>query len=799
MTYYDKRQIPEGVPSYDELTRALAAAARPFLFIDSREMSVLRRGLTKDGWKRRLYLQDAPADPTQLTGAGILARANRRLEKSVNIPARGGSAEDFFCDGGSCLTLPADCTRKPKYMCPVCGTNYTGGKYDAAIRWFEHQSLANDCLALSIVFQIERNPAYAEKAVEILRAYADTYSVPKSGISEGVIAIHSADEARWAVPLAQAYDLIFYSKAITRLERYAIEQNLFRRVADGLRINEPAGCAAAWQIAALGLIGCAIRDAGLLHWAIDSFAHILQNELGDEGIFPGSLDADHFRALSAFVFLAEAYSRMGVDLYSVSAGENRNLKSMFVVPLKMMYPSFELPSIDDGRFGCVLPLHLYEAAYRRWHDPLFAWTLKTGYGFAKHPAAKIHLLRKESFERDSLYALLLGRDLPRHSGVRKLHSMVMEDAGVCLLRHGGESGSTVTMDFGSPPNGDHCDQMGITLFAAGRLICPDYGVPGRGSRSSEYYRSTACHNTVMVDGKNRNETAGITLQQFSAAEYLQIVEAETDEVHSGVTHRRRIVMAGDITVVSDTLESNDPHSYDSMFRFEGRLRANDCKKSCSDGLHPMFCAAVSAEGKTQYGLQWENEDVGLAAHFAMDAPGMLITARCPAECTARTVPVAIARRHGSNARFDTILSSYTNTAPRITKCGSVYKIVREGACDWIRLADAACIETAGSDEIESDGGVAAVREVNGQLVAFGVYNGSYIRLRGEWILLAAGRFDRIEVLFNQRGPAVSFEGAEGDYLRLKCSSKAMNVNGNHISASTSDGIATIRLVGALAR
>jgi hypothetical protein len=145
-----------------------------------------------------------------------------------------------------------------------------------------------------------------------------------------------------------------------------------------------------------------------------------------------------------------------------------------------------------------------------------------------------------------------------------------------------------------------------------------------------------------------------------------------------------------------------------------------------------------------------------------------------------------------------LLVPYNQDLPRIERqSNKLYKVVRGNTTDWIYVADAPD-GPSGQVELESDARFATVREVDGEIFACGLYGGSYIKLKGEWLLLGAGPFDRVEVILDGRNPFVAFEGSTGDTLRLKCHSRAMRVNGHRISAATADGMATIRLVGVLA-
>ncbi|MEN6520766.1 MAG: heparinase II/III family protein [Armatimonadota bacterium] len=786
------------LPGKDEIARLLAASARPFVVASDRELSVLRRGLTKEGWKRSLYLQDAPEDAFSLSGTGLLARANQWLATSIEIPERGGSCSDFYCDDGTKLELPVHGSTSGEYRCPGCGKTYSGDKYSAAARWFHHNALANGCLALALVHQIDRDQEYAEKAIEILLSYAKAYPASSTGEDLGGMMDQPQDEAAWIIPLAQSYDLVYHSRFLTPVDRDAVENKLLRQAAQRLAKLDVTGSEASWRLAAVGIVGCALKDAGLLSASLADFSNQIKNELGHDGIWPESVHTHHFSSLSAFIHIAEACSRIGIDLFNYQPAPRRCLKSMFTAPISYAYPSFQLPAINNGPYSSNLPLSLYEIAFRRWTDPVFAWVLRTGYDYSKYPESDIHINHRREFTRSSFYAFLFGRDLPGRVQEPKLVSTNHPGLGICTLRSGG--GSMLTFDYGPFLQHGQLDKMGITLYANNKPLCADYGTPGSGSAIADYYKGTFCHNTVVVDGSHQHPTSESRLLEFRQGEYLQIAKAESKEAYPGVHHIRRVMMACDIALVQDTLESDSEHVYDWLLRCEGELCDLPPATGHTTDTPEWITKAISLGEMADFTARWHDGDSGLASFFSMDAPGTAMRARCPAETAARTVPLVCLRRKGKKASYLSLLIPYSGDAPKIACSGNAIKIIRGDTVNWIYTAGLSQNHTGSSNksEIESDAEMAAVSEVNGEVVCCGLYNGSYVKLRGEPLLMAAGQFDRIEIRLDSRNPIIAFEGASGGYLRLKCHSRAMRVNGHRISATGFDGMATIRLVGVLA-
>ncbi len=394
--------IPDSEGHVVDLAKILAANPRPCVLMNEREISVLRRSLTKDGWKRSLYLQPAEGLQFVYTGAGIMSIANQSLDMDVTIPARGGHYHKFFCDCGNRLTIPEDLKISPQYHCAACGKGYSGEDFDGAVLYMQHQRLAGAVLSLAIVYAIEKDRAYSDKAAEILVKYAQAYPGPHTDYTTGGILYQSLCEAVWIIPLAQAYDLIYYSRSLADTDRQLVENRLFRQVADGLRSVGIHGNWGSWHLSAVGVIGLSIKDAELVNYALESLASQLTNQLGEDGLWPESVHTYHFYPLRAFVHFAEGCYRLGIDLYNWEPSPGKSLKAMFNAPLQYMYPSFRLPAINDGWYDSFLPLDLYEIAHRRWDDPAFAWVLKRGYRFGENPLnddqqEHIHAFRRSLF------------------------------------------------------------------------------------------------------------------------------------------------------------------------------------------------------------------------------------------------------------------------------------------------------------------------------------------------------------------------------------------------------------------
>ncbi|MBP6963203.1 MAG: alginate lyase family protein [Armatimonadetes bacterium] len=691
-------------------SNAGASDLRPRVLLNSQELVRLREEVKKDGWKKDLY-HTTPNPYALSLGQGIKADADLWLDREIVIPGRSGHFHNFFCDDGNQLEVPSDMKEHPEgYKCPVCGKVYQGERYDGGIRWWEHNMLSRGAFALALTYAIEGDARYAEKAVEILSKYADAYPGPHTSAVEGGIMYQSLCESVWSIPLAWAYDLTYDPSAMTPELREKIEGKLFRPVAAGLKAMGIGGNWGSWHLSATGVIGYAIGDQELIDYAVTSFKSQIANQLGDDGLWPESVHTYHFYPLGAFLYLAEAAWQSGTDLFHWEAKPGKSLKAMFTSPLGYMYPDTRLPAINDGWFNSFLPLDQYELAYLRTGDPEIGWALREGY-------------LAQNAKRAGLWAFLKGDGFECECPKPELRSTNFPVLGIATLRS--DDKSMLTFDYGPYLGHGQPDKMGITLWANGKLWVADYGTCGYGSPALAWYRSTAGHNTVIVDGKNQAGTKERKLNCFEGDELFEVAEAETEEAYPGVVHGRTVIRVGGYYVMLDRLTSDSEHTYDWLLRSEGDLRMGLIPSDTSDAPEYAFVDSVrthSADGKWQ--ARWDLGGQGLGLFMLDQGTYTVASAKCPAETTNHRVPLIISRKTGKSAEFTSVLYPYDGKLYVVCDVEhGLVKVIHDGLTDWIYVGQA----EQGSP-LTTDGRFALVRVKDGQPLLTRVVGGKTV----EW-------------------------------------------------------------------
>lgn len=170
-------------------------------------------------------------------------------------------------------------------------------------------------------------------------------------------------------------------------------------------------------------------------------------------------------------------------------------------------------------------------------------------------------------------------------------SRVFVESGYAVLRSGWgqterfQDERYLVMDCGPLGEGNHghLDALNIEAAAYGRSLIVD---PGRYSYNEQgepnwraLFRSTAYHNTVVVDGRNqtRYEPAGsrykvrgpapfCTIQRFVCAPLFDFLHAQASSYEYPVVHERMVFFAvPDYWIVADILRAEQPHNYDVLF------------------------------------------------------------------------------------------------------------------------------------------------------------------------------------------------------------------------------------------
>jgi hypothetical protein len=173
----------------------------------------------------------------------------------------------------------------------------------------------------------------------------------------------------------------------------------------------------------------------------------------------------------------------------------------------------------------------------------------------------------------------------------------------------------------------HADALAIHVSIGGvaALIDPGTCCYGGEPRWRSYFRSTAAHNTVTVDGLSQAKESGPFL--WSAPYSCRLLHAALgpdggailiachDGYRSqGVVHYRAVKIVPGFILVLDRLEGTTPHGLALHWHFAGEARAVDGTYGL-DAVRGFRCKATGGEPRVLYGSEvpragWRSERYG---------------------------------------------------------------------------------------------------------------------------------------------------------------------------------------------
>jgi heparinase II/III-like protein len=170
------------------------------------------------------------------------------------------------------------------------------------------------------------------------------------------------------------------------------------------------------------------------------------------------------------------------------------------------------------------------------------------------------------------------------------------DGGYFIQRSGWGEGKDSFRDerfliFDCGPLGDgghgHYDLLNIEIAAHNRPLVIDpgrYTYSEQGSNWRRWFKSTAAHNTVSVDGldqtpyrrgKPKAQIAQGRLVERLSAPGLDVLCGEATSPAYEVVHTRRIFfVAGEYWIIADRLRGNRPHRFDLRFHLSPEAQGN---------------------------------------------------------------------------------------------------------------------------------------------------------------------------------------------------------------------------------
>jgi len=444
--------------------------------------------------------------------------------------------------------------------------------------------------------------------------------------------------------------------------------------------------------------------------------------------------ASGYHLVSTFCFLQilDLAERNGVR---VSDTYRRIAERMVEFVMRIMKPHGVYPMFKDGDESDVFGVR---ASHGLWEDINnlnmledsndLRWVLKTGARMFQRP--------------DMLYVATHGRE----GATPRFGSTALPDAGFYVMRSGWQHddlyaaftcGELGVMDQNCVHG--NADALSIDVSGYGATLLID---PGRYIYEGSWrvwFKSTAAHNTVTVDGQDSSELADEWMFRTKARSVLNCWSTTdrydyVDGCHEGyrrladpVTHRRRIIFVKPhFWLVVDDLTAAEGHVYDQYFHFaEGAELSRShsfsflAKYPNGAGVLVKPLAAGDLEVQTYFGSTdpiqgWVSYD------YAVKVP---------------VHTVQYTRTTTGGARFVALLAPFRKDPPALSvePCGpEAFRVVNSENSWYIALGDGSITR---SRDFEFDGdALCASFDPAGKLADFFSARASLVRYQGKVLL-----------------------------------------------------------------
>jgi hypothetical protein len=423
-----------------------------------------------------------------------------------------------------------------------------------------------------------------------------------------------------------------------------------------LLLRDSAAISAEWTakvLAALWVHATHVRR-NLSHYSSPT-THLTGEALGlfyVATIFPEFRDAARWRELSINILVAESdaqigrdgvhfeqstcYHRYTAETYlhflllagrtDVPAQVTERVRQMVEFMLAIRQPDRTIPRIGDDDGGTLLPLvrrspddgrGIFGVAATLFQRTDFAWA-------AGGPAPEVFwLLGTEGIARfDQLQPAPPGSDASR----------VFPSGGYAVMRTGWEDDAhQVIVDvgpLGCPVSGGHghADLLSIQCAIFGEPCLVDAGTYCFTAESPwrDFFRSTAAHSTVVIDGRSQAEPAGPfgwrrqprgRLREWHSTPDFDFLDADHDGylgLPDPVVHRRRVIFVKPgFWILVDDLSGAARHQVDLTFQF--------APIAVTLGAHP-WARAETPNGRVLWVSPFPSAPVQPALHYGGTAP-----------------------------------------------------------------------------------------------------------------------------------------------------------------------------------
>lgn len=421
---------------------------------------------------------------------------NKDIAKKIYIQETGKATwgHYFLCPKHT-VQLEYDHMNPYEYRCPIDGEIFTGEPYEGA--WWRLCLEKNKIAAFefAIAYVATEDKKYLDIVHTILLGYAKYYpeyevygDIPYN--HPGKATYQVLDDATFGVYLAKAYDIV--KDTFTKEEQKFIENNLLYEI--GLHVknelvpqihnHEVANCCA------LGVIGIVIGNEEFIQRGVNEkygLKYQLDNAILEDGLWFEGTVGYHEYALLWFMEYEKMARNTEYSLFKDPHYRDR-LYTMLTFTKKLIKRNLDVPKLNDGSQNYATKYTIFEFGYYMIPDEEILFNLQ---------------LCTEVLPRTSVDSFIYGKELPQKK--ERIFKNYFSEVGSNLaIIHGSDERHFLYKALPYGGEHDHYDRLAISFSAFGKDICADLGTAsGYGAPLHyAYFKNTATHNTVVIDGDN---------------------------------------------------------------------------------------------------------------------------------------------------------------------------------------------------------------------------------------------------------------------------------------------------------
>ncbi|MEN6627718.1 MAG: hypothetical protein ABFD69_15945 [Candidatus Sumerlaeia bacterium] len=416
--------------------------------------------------------------------------------------------------------------------CKNCGTEFKldesapeGENVNSVIRSRRLIYIVAGVDAAGIVYQIEGDKRYAEKAAAVIERFAEVYKGYKNTNSTSQVfrlrpphpyysRINgwSYFDGQTNKKMLQAYDLIHESGALSKDQCAKIDRDLVENMRDFYlagyqNTTDPLGrkgpLFATYQIQdqghkwwALTAAGALLGDDATLKLMVNTFEEMFDPANGvifeDGTFYQGSADYQK-QSFVNWVGVPEIIrGNLDADIYSNP--KCRLLQKSWTWQLDEIFPNDTLPAVNDSHVGSTCPENYAELAWTVYRDPKALAYLKKRWGAGL-----------EKGDRYSLFFRDPNMDVSAATEPYGVTSAHLTGAGLMILRDDRATTADRTMafiDYGQykpevfPPAHKHRDYLNLDLWACGMEMISEMGYIHDPKYYLKYQQGPLSHNSI---------------------------------------------------------------------------------------------------------------------------------------------------------------------------------------------------------------------------------------------------------------------------------------------------------------